>query len=104
MHAAVPQAYRWDMSPPTNNQSAYIQWMVENRGEDANYLALRWSRYQVMLANRDLSNGANARAFLLTPREEFVLKQHLGRVYDHAYLDIGYGVTISGPHVVGRMT
>jgi len=78
--------------------------MVENRGEDPKFLALRWSRYQVMLANKDVSNGANARAFLLTPREEFVLQQNLGRVYDHAFLDIGYGVTISGPHVVGRMT
>ena len=46
----------------------------------------------------------NRRAFLLVPREEFVLKHNLGRAYDHAFLDIGYGVTISGPHVVSRMT
>src|SRR5262249_61571749 len=39
-----------------------------------------------------------------TPREEFTLRQNLGRAYDHAYLDIGFGVTISGPHVVSRMT
>jgi protein-L-isoaspartate(D-aspartate) O-methyltransferase len=38
------------------------------------------------------------------PREEFVPKQYLGRTYDHAFLDIGFGVTISGPHVVSRMT
>jgi protein-L-isoaspartate(D-aspartate) O-methyltransferase len=40
----------------------------------------------------------------LTPREEFTLEHHQGRAYDHAYLDIGFGVTISGPHVVSRMT
>jgi protein-L-isoaspartate(D-aspartate) O-methyltransferase len=40
----------------------------------------------------------------LTPREKFVLQQNLARAYEHAFLDIGYGVTISGPHIVGRMT
>ena len=40
----------------------------------------------------------------MTPREKFVLQQNLSRAYDHAFLDIGYGVTISGPHIVGRMT
>jgi len=102
--AAVPKPYSWALTPPTNNQSDYIKWMVENRGEEPKYLGLRWSRYQVMLANKNVSNAANVRAFLLTPREEFVLRQNIGRVYDHAFLDIGYGVTISGPHVVGRMT
>ncbi len=33
-----------------------------------------------------------------------MLRQNLGRVYDHAFLDIGYGVHHLGPHVVGRMT
>ena len=28
------------------------------------------------------------------------LKQNPSRAYEHAFLDIGYGVTISGPHVV----
>ena len=40
----------------------------------------------------------------MTPREEFALKQNAARVYDRAFLDIGYGVTISGPNLVGRMT
>ena len=57
-----------------------------------------------MVRNEDLVNDRNKRAFLLTPREKFVLKQNLPRAYDHAFLDIGYGVTISGPHIVGRMT
>jgi protein-L-isoaspartate(D-aspartate) O-methyltransferase len=102
--ANVPKPYSWQESPPTNNREDYIKWMVANRGEDPKYLGLRWSRYQVMVGNKDLWNDTNKRAYLLTPREEFVLRQNLGRVYDHAFLDIGYGVTISGPHVVGRMT
>ena len=57
-----------------------------------------------MVRNEDLVNDRNKRAFLLTPREKFVLQQNLARAYDHAFLDIGYGVTISGPHIVGRMT
>ena len=57
-----------------------------------------------MVRNEDLANDRNKHAFLLTPREKFVLQQNLARAYDHAFLDIGYGVTISGPHIVGRMT
>jgi protein-L-isoaspartate(D-aspartate) O-methyltransferase len=102
--AAVPKPYSWDIAPPNNNREAFIKWMVENRGEDPKYLSLRWSRYQVLLNNKDVWNDANKRAFLLTPREEFTLRQNLNRAYDHAFLDIGFGVTISGPHVVSRMT
>ena len=101
---AVPKPYSWDAAPPDTNGDAYLKWMVANRGESPNFLRHRFSRYQALVANRDLLDDRNKRAFLLTPREEFVLKQNLGRAYDHAYLDIGHGVTISGPHVVGRMT
>jgi protein-L-isoaspartate(D-aspartate) O-methyltransferase len=102
--AVVPKPYSWEASPPANAREAFLAWMAANRGEDPKYLAIRWSRYQVLLANKDVWNDANKRAFLLTPREEFVLSRNLGRSYDHAFLDIGYGVTISGPHVVARMT
>ena len=102
--SSVPKPYSWDAAPPTNNREGFIRWMVENRGEDPKFLGQRWSRYQVLVANRDVTNDVNKRAFLLTPREEFTLRQNLGRAYDHAYLDIGFGVTISGPHVVSRMT
>ena len=56
------------------------------------------------MRNHDLWNDSNKRAFLLTPREDFVLAPNLPRAYDDAFLDIDYGVTISGPHLVGRMT
>jgi len=57
-----------------------------------------------MVRNEDIIDDRHKRAFLLTPREKFVLQQNLGRAYEHAFLDIGFGVTISGPHIVGRMT
>ena len=78
--------------------------MVANRGEEPHFLAQRFGRYEVLVVNRDVLDDRNKRAFLMTPREEFTLKRNQGRAYDHAFLDIGFGVTISGPNLVGRMT
>lgn len=92
------------MAPPTDSEEAYVKWMVANRNEDPKFLAERWGRYQAMMANGDLLNDQTRRAFLLTPREEFVRKISIDHSYDNNFLDIGFGVTISGPHAVGRMT
>ncbi|MGO9133569.1 MAG: protein-L-isoaspartate O-methyltransferase family protein [Methylovirgula sp.] len=102
--ANVPVAYSWAEMPPFDKRDAFIAWGVKTRGEDPKYLGERFDRFRVMVANKDVWDDADKRAFLMVPREEFVLKQNLGRAYEHAFLDIGYGVTISGPHVVGRMT
>jgi len=102
--ADVPKPYDWSAAPPLDNRARYIDWMVKNRGEDPKYLGLRYDRYAEMVANRDLISDRDKRAFLLLPREEFCLPANLPRVYDIAFLDIGYGVTISGPNLVGRMT
>jgi protein-L-isoaspartate(D-aspartate) O-methyltransferase len=102
--ANVPKPASFDTFPPTNNRDAFVGWMQANRGENPAFLGQRWSRYEVLLRNRDLWEKRNMRAFLMTPREEFVLKQNIGRVYEHGFLDIGFGVTISGPHLVSRMT
>jgi protein-L-isoaspartate(D-aspartate) O-methyltransferase len=102
--ADVPMPFDWTMAPPTDDRQKFIDWMTKNRGEDAKYLGQRFDRYQVMLRNKDLWDERTERAFLLTPREEFVLKPNLSRAYDSAFLDINFGVTISGPHLVGRMT
>ena len=102
--AAVPKPYDVAAMPPLDNRDAFMAWMTQNRGENPTYLAERWSRYRALVANKDVVSERDRRAFLMTPREEFVLKQNLSRAYDHAFLDIGYGVTISGPHIVGRMT
>ena len=102
--ANVPTPYSWELSPPLNDRTAYVDWMVANRGEDPKFLQLHWSRYEAAVQASDLWDDRTKRAFLLLPREEFVLPRNLDRAYDHAYLDIGYGVTISGPHIVSRMT
>jgi protein-L-isoaspartate(D-aspartate) O-methyltransferase len=102
--AEVPAPYDWRVMPPTNSKDIYVAWMVTNRGEDPLYLGQRYDRFEHLVGHRDLFTDHDERAFLMTPREEFCLEQNLARAYDRDFLDIGYGVTISGPNLVGRMT
>jgi len=102
--ANVPVPYDWNAAPPSGPKAEFIDWMVKNRGEDRTFLGQRFDRYQQVLARRDLWDDRDTRAFLLTPREEFVTKPNLGRAYEWHYLNIGFGVTITGPHTVARMT
>ena len=97
MVAALP-------SPPLDNQQAFVDFMAKQRGEKPNYLTLRYQREQALIKANDLWRDKEKRAFLSTPRENFCRTYNLKRAYDHAYLGIGHGVTISGPHIVGRMT
>jgi protein-L-isoaspartate(D-aspartate) O-methyltransferase len=103
-HSAVPVPYDWDAAPPAEPRDAFVAWMQRNRGEDPSFLAQRWDRLQPMRANRDIWDDRDIRAYLMTPREEFVTAANLGRVYQTHYLPIGFGVTITGPHTVARMT
>ena len=102
--ATVPKPYSWDAAPPMEGAVAYIRWMVENRGEDSRYLRARFERFLNMVGHADLWEAHNKRAFLLTPRDEFCLPSDRGLIYDVNYHSIGFGVTITGPRVVGRMT
>src|SRR5262252_5461337 len=102
--AVVPTPYSWDASPPMDNATSYLRWMQENRGEDPRYLRPRFERFQNMVGNRDIWEARNKRAFLLTPRDEFCQPDSRNVIYDVNYHDIGFGVTITGPRVVGRMT
>src|SRR5262249_39124939 len=92
--AGIPTPYSWDASPPTARRADFIDWMVKNRGEDAGFLGQRWDRLQQLVASRDISDPRTVRAYLMTPREEFVTRENLGRAYEWHYLNIGYGVTI----------
>jgi protein-L-isoaspartate(D-aspartate) O-methyltransferase len=100
--AALP-AYA-DLWPPMARRADFVAWMAANRGENATLLGERFDRYQVLLSFYDLWTPADKRAFLMTPREEFVLPEDRERAYVGHYLDIGFGVTITPPGVVGRMT
>jgi protein-L-isoaspartate(D-aspartate) O-methyltransferase len=102
--ANVPVPYDWNASPPVDQRADYIAWMTKNRGEDPNFLGKRWDRFKQLLASRDIWDKRDIRAYLLTPREQFVTAANLGRAYEWHYLSIGYGVTITGPHTVARMT
>jgi protein-L-isoaspartate(D-aspartate) O-methyltransferase len=102
--AAVPKPLSFDAWPPMDNAAAYVRWMQEQRGEDPRYLRARFDRFLNMVGHRDLWEARNKRAFLLTPREEFCMPASRPVIYDVNYHDIGFGVTITGPRVVGRMT
>ncbi len=103
--AATVKPYSWDLNPPTDTRDNFIAW-GKARGEDPVVLGQRWDRFQALLKNKDIWGATTIRAFLLTPREEFasVNPAIYKRAYEHNFLDIGYGVTMSGPHLQGRMT
>ncbi len=91
-------------APPRDSAAAFVNYMRDKRGEDPKFLELRYQRFLALLNNKDLWREKEMKAFLLTPREKFCRPWNLPRAYDHAFLDIHYGVTISGPHLVSRMT
>ena len=103
--AATIKPYSWDLNPPTDTRDNFIAW-GKARGEDPVFLGQRWDRFQALLKNKDIWGATTIRAFLLTPREEFASVNPAihKRAYEHAFLDIGYGVTMSGPHLQARMT
>jgi len=102
--ALVPTPYDWNSSPPFEDRQAFIDWMVKNRGEDPGPLGERYDRFLQLIAHHDVWDDRNKRAFLMVPRERFVTASNLARAYQVHYLDIGFGVTITGPHSVARMT
>jgi protein-L-isoaspartate(D-aspartate) O-methyltransferase len=93
-----------DLWPPMNSRGDFIAWMATHRGEDPVILGRRWDRYLEVLKFNDLWTREDKRAFLFTPREEFVLPENRDEAYVGHYLDIGFGVTITPPGTMGRMT
>ena len=91
--------------PPISSKAEFVAWMTANRpAEERKYLERRWDRYQVLLSFNDLWTVADKRAFLMTPRQEFCLPEDRENAYVGHYLDIGFGVTITPPGTMGRMT
>jgi protein-L-isoaspartate(D-aspartate) O-methyltransferase len=103
--AASPHAALAAEGPPISSKAEFVAWMTANRpAEERKYLERRWDRYQVLLSFNDLWTPADKRAFLLTPRQEFCLPEDRENAYVGHYLDIGFGVTITPPGTMGRMT
>jgi protein-L-isoaspartate(D-aspartate) O-methyltransferase len=92
------------ITPPRDSAKSFVQYMKTHRQEQDKYLEQRYQRCTTLIQNKDLYREKEIRAFLLTPREKFCRSWNQNRAYDHAFLDIRHGVTISGPHLVGRMT
>ncbi len=91
--------------PPISSKAEFVAWMTANRpAEERKYLERRWDRYQVLLSFNDLGTPGDKRAFLMTPRQEFCLPEDRENAYVGHYLDIGFGVTITPPGTMGRMT
>lgn len=101
---AAPESVASLPDPPKDSAQHFIQYMKTVRNEEEKYLEQRFERAQALIHNGDLYRDKETRAFLLTPREKFCRRWNLSRAYDHSFLDIRYGVTISGPHLVGHMT
>ncbi len=102
--ASVPVLYDWAAIPPMDDKGAFIDWMVKNRGEDAAELGQRYDRFLQLISHHDIWDDKDKRAYLLVPRERFVTAANVASAYEWHYLDIGFGVTITGPHTVARMT
>jgi protein-L-isoaspartate(D-aspartate) O-methyltransferase len=89
-------------SPPTTDRVSYVAWMREHTDQKEKFLLQKWELSQSMLRMRSLTHPRILEAILRAPREFFC--RDTRRAYEDAVLPIGYGQTISGPHMVARMT
>ncbi len=92
------------VGPPVDTKEAYLEWMVANTNEELEYLEARWELAQLFKSTSELQGEATIRAFLRTPREDFVREKNIARAYDDTWLPIGWGATITDPDVVSMMT
>ena len=88
--------------PPTTDRASYVAWMQAHTDQKEKFLLQKWALAQTMLAYRTVTHPRILEAILRAPREFFCRDPR--RAYEDAVLPIGYGQTISGPHMVGRMT
>ena len=89
-------------NPPFSDRAGFIGWMAKHTDQQIEFLSSRWDRAQVAAHLGNMKHESVREAFLRTPREYFC--RNLRRAYENAALPIGYGQTISGPHLVARMT
>ncbi len=93
--------------PPVDSFDAYKAWITDHTPHEEPWITMRWERAQAALVHYDppdITHERVLKAFLRTPREYFCREWNLDRAYIHNFMSIGYGVTISGPHIVARMT
>jgi protein-L-isoaspartate(D-aspartate) O-methyltransferase len=88
--------------PPVTDISSFTSWMLSHMDQKQKFLVQKWERAQVLLRTKNITHQRILEAFLRTPREFFCRDSR--RAYESAVLPIGFGQTISGPHMVARMT
>jgi len=87
---------------PTTSKASFVSWMLAHTDQKEVFLGQKWDLAQSMLKVGSITHPRVLEAFLRTPREFFARNPR--RSYDNAVLLIGYGQTISGPQMVGKMT
>jgi protein-L-isoaspartate(D-aspartate) O-methyltransferase len=92
------------LHPPMNNKDDYVTWMLSNTNGKEEFINWRWDCVQDLLQWRSIKEERIKEAFLRTPRENFIRKRNEHRAYEHAYMPIGYGATITDPWIVSLMT
>jgi protein-L-isoaspartate(D-aspartate) O-methyltransferase len=90
--------------PPTDSEEHYVAWMTAHSPETERYLEAKWERARVVIQRNDATDPRVIEAFLRAPREYFCLPTNAAHAYGDAAMPIGYGQTISGPHLVSHMT
>jgi protein-L-isoaspartate(D-aspartate) O-methyltransferase len=90
--------------PPMDNKEAYVQWMLKHTKEKERFISWRWDCLQDLLSWNSITDARIKEAFLRTPRENFIRQRNIHRAYEHAYMPIGYGATITDPWIVSVMT
>jgi protein-L-isoaspartate(D-aspartate) O-methyltransferase len=91
-----------EIHPPMTDAESFVTWMQQRTGQKTRHLRGRWERARIIGSLGLVRNIRTLEAFLLAPREEFCRTP--SRAYESAAMPIGYGQTISGPHLVARMT
>jgi protein-L-isoaspartate(D-aspartate) O-methyltransferase len=89
-------------APPATDEATFVSWMLAHTDQKEKFLARKWERAQILLRTGNITHQRVLEAFLMAPREYFCRDPR--RAYESAVLPIGFGQTISGPHMVARMT
>ena len=92
------------LDPPTTSREAFVSAMAAARGEPADMLEARFELARRLAAAGHLTGEDTERAFLVTPRQIFAGVDDPDDAYRDRPLPIGFGQTISAPHMVARMT
>lgn len=91
-------------TPASGDRETFVAEMASRHGEGAGTAGARFDLMQRLVRQGQLYGDRAVAAMLLTPRHDFVPPGSRGDAYRDSPLPIGFGQTISAPHMVARMT